>query len=698
MTGVPFLLIVLVGIAVFYSYMIMRPSEAPLPPGGPSIQREGFSLLSGASGLNGPKAHEGFQSNGAGCNPKIVPMSPPLVAGSEPTLKPGALVSAPYNQIASTAPTYYRDPAQETASRERIITTAAQLRAFLSFEAPLMRALSDPAVQLPLQQSKADLPRVEQELYFLQQNPGVQSQLKVKDLDEVDSNVAYLQRSFRTSVNTGVIQRPVSFQDSGVSVLRNLVKRATEGFVGEDIATIADLRNAIEREVNASLSKLGTKTNNNFTSVPARNLKSAADELIGLMYSLPSEIPRPYTSVAVDSHANDIKSIFDQGLSNFTNEGTNTAAQRIRAKIATINREIALPALGPGPVTAGPASAPSAPVPSASAPSASASFAPVPSASSIIMPEEQPADRATTTDLQNAVQRLTAEMMRLTASGTNDPETNQRVAQINFAYENINGILEQLQQGTMSESEIPIRKDELDALFASSGDFNMPLGELTTTALPANMQNLLPSGLARDSESQQIVSQLADKYMDAFLKGTSFQFNLGIGGKYTSDNEAAAANKMNIVNVNFPQGRLAGVDSAFAPLAPPAQPTAAQTTPSASNLTSASQAPDLMPMPGQGTPTDPFAYDPRNRAYGSFAANQASGFDWKERAKTICENARKRGLNPAEFGCLPDGAKVSADFSWRGYAKMICNRLQTDYYTGVPEACGCPPMSWPGWK
>jgi hypothetical protein len=182
--------------------------------------------------------------------------------------------------------------------------------------------------------------------------------------------------------------------------------------------------------------------------------------------------------------------------------------------------------------------------------------------------------------------------------------------------------------------------------------------------------------------------------MDAFLKGTSFEFNLGIGGKYTSENEAAAANKLNFVNINMAPGRLATLDSAFGPLAPPADPRAAQTTPSNSNLASAGQAPQLMPTPAAGTPTDPFAYDPRS----GFRPSAASGFDWKERAKTICENARKRGLNPAEFGCLPEGAKVSADFSWRGYARMICNRLQTDYYTGVPEACGCPPMNWPGWN
>lgn len=644
MTGVPFLLIVLVGVAVFYTYMVMRPSAVPLPPGGPSIQREGF------------------QSNGPSCNPKIVPMSPPLVAGAEPTLKPGALVSAPYNQVASTAPTYYRDPAQETASRERIITTAAQLRAFLSFEAPLMRALSDPAVQLPLQQAKADLPRVEQELYFLQQNPGIQSQLKVKDLDEVDSNVAYLQRSFRTSVNTGVIQRPVSFQDSGVSVLRNLVKQA-EGFQtgGNGMDT---LKVKLEATINEGLIKIGAKTNNNFTTTSARNLKTPSDELISLLYSLAGENVT-FSGGEIDQMTSEVKDALDRGLTDFTDANTATQGARIRAVAAKINRRVNEP---PAPV----------------APAPSTFFA--------------PPDRATVTDLQNAVQRLAAEMTRLTASGTNDPETNQRVAQINHISQEINGILQKIQDGTMTENEIPIRKDELDALFANSGNFNMPLGEITTTALPANMQNLLPTGLARDSESQQIVKQLADKYMDAFLKGTSFQFNIGIGGKYTSENEAAAANKMNIVNVNFPQGRLAGLDSAYGPLAPPAQPVATQTTPNAGNLDSASQAPNLMPSAADGTPTDPFANDPRNRAYGSFTANQPSGFDWKARAKTICENARKRGLNPAEFGCLPDGAKVSDDFSWRGYAKMICNRLQTDYYTGVPEACGCPPANWPGWR
>ena len=117
-------------------------------------------------------------------------------------------------------------------------------------------------------------------------------------------------------------------------------------------------------------------------------------------------------------------------------------------------------------------------------------------------------------------------------------------------------------------------------------------------------------------------------------------------------------------------------------------------------------------MAALGDTTDPFAYDPRQGAPGiptpdarpddaaarRFKSTAPAHFDWKDRAKTICENARKRGLNPSEFGCLPAKAEVSKYFSWRGYTKMIRNRLMTNYYTGTDVACGCPPADWSGWN
>jgi hypothetical protein len=59
----------------------------------------------------------------------------------------------------------------------------------------------------------------------------------------------------------------------------------------------------------------------------------------------------------------------------------------------------------------------------------------------------------------------------------------------------------------------------------------------------------------------------------------------------------------------------------------------------------------------------------------------------------------KRGYNPLDFGCFDKEPKDKYQgFSWRGHAKMICNRLSTIYEAGFPELCGCPPPTWPGWR
>jgi hypothetical protein len=54
-------------------------------------------------------------------------------------------------------------------------------------------------------------------------------------------------------------------------------------------------------------------------------------------------------------------------------------------------------------------------------------------------------------------------------------------------------------------------------------------------------------------------------------------------------------------------------------------------------------------------------------------------------------------MTPADFGCV-EPSSVSDNFSWRGNAKMICNRIATLYDPSIPAACGCPPVSWPGWR
>jgi hypothetical protein len=78
-------------------------------------------------------------------------------------------------------------------------------------------------------------------------------------------------------------------------------------------------------------------------------------------------------------------------------------------------------------------------------------------------------------------------------------------------------------------------------------------------------------------------------------------------------------------------------------------------------------------------------------------SSEASRFDWKKRATSICEQVKLRGLDPLDFGCIPKDSLTSPAYSWRGHAKMVCGRLGTTMDPDLPIACGCPPQKWKGW-
>jgi len=80
------------------------------------------------------------------------------------------------------------------------------------------------------------------------------------------------------------------------------------------------------------------------------------------------------------------------------------------------------------------------------------------------------------------------------------------------------------------------------------------------------------------------------------------------------------------------------------------------------------------------------------------AGRGPSQFDWKQRTKEIEEQVKKRGIRPEDVGMMPANTKVSPDFSWKGYARMICTRLQATMDPALPVTCGCPPMDWKGWR
>jgi hypothetical protein len=444
----------------------------------------------------------------------IPPAIPPPPARSiddsnvQPANLPGQLPIAPYEQIAAMSPLPYQDTTLIKANRQQLIEMLELLKGFLAFEAQEISERSDPTIQLPLNTARSDFHTLQAEVEVLNRNPGLQPNITLSHLNEISSNLAYLQREVRLIGAAGPIQGPV------------------------------------------------------YEFVQPVNVQGGSLE----------------------------------GFENMNGEVN-------KGQIAT--------------------------------------------------PKE----------LEEFIARLSAEILRLAASGTTDPIINARIVALTQMKSNVQTIIDQVQSGALMPVEIPIMKRDIDNAFPILGKPDEPLPQvIRTLGLPPGLANLLPSNVQKDPNTVREINKLVDKYADTVVNGVSASFSV----KYTSPREAEKARALasTIDKTGFP---------------------------SASDLDNACNN-KFMPDGGQAPVTDRLAPRPDDAGRGP------SHFDWKARSKEIEGQIKKRGLNPNDFGIMPDNTKVSNDFSWKGYARMICTRLQATMDPSLPETCGCPPMDWPGWR
>jgi hypothetical protein len=449
----------------------------------------------------------------------IPPAIPPPPARSiydsnvQPSNLPGQLPVAPYEQIAAMSPLPYQDTTLIKANRQQLIEMLELLKGFLAFEAQEISERSDPTVQLPLNTARSDFHSLQAEVEVLNRNPGLQPNITLSHLNEISSNLAYLQREVRLIGAAGPIQGPIYEFVQPVNVQGG----SLEGF---------------------------------------------------------------------------------ENMNGEMNSGTN-------GQIAT--------------------------------------------------PKE----------LEEFIARLSAEIIRLAASGTTDPIINARIVALTQMKSNVQTIIDQVQTGALMPVEIPIMKKDIDNAFPILGKPDEPLPQvIRTLGLPPGLANLLPSNVQKDPNTMREINKLVDKYADTVVNGVSASFSV----KYTSPNqreaEKARALKSTIDTTGFP---------------------------SAADLDNACNN-KFMPDGGQAPVTDRLAPRPDDAGRGP------SHFDWKTRSKQIEGQVKRRGLNQNDFGIMPDNTKVSKDFSWKGYARMMCTRLQATMDPSLPETCGCPPMDWPGWR
>jgi len=422
----------------------------------------------------------------------------------------GSLPVAPYQEIAATNPLPYQDTTQTKANRQQLINALEMLKGFLAFEAGQLEDRSDPAIQLPLQNARSDFYMIQNEVSVLNRNPGIQPTITLTQLNDIGSNLAFLQNKARQLNHAGTLQGPVN--------------AFSELFQNQDQIGKGKMEEGFQSQA-----------------------------LIG--------------------------------------------------------------------------------------------------------------QRATQKELENFLAKLQGEILRLSSSGTTDPVVQKRVAALTGMRQDVSQIVEKLKSKKMLPTEVPILSSDVAKAFPILGKPSEPLPQLLKgLQLPAGLANALPSNVKNDPTTTREISKLIDKYADQIVNGVSATFQVKYDPPSRCEKTRRAESRID--QTGFPS--MADLD----------------------NVSQSKFIPKDIPY----AITDRFASLPQDAGRGP------SQFDWKGRAKQIEAQVKKRGLRPTDFGIMPPDQKVSNDFSWKGYAKMICTRLQATMDPALPETCGCPPMDWKGWR
>ena len=263
--------------------------------------------------------------------------------------------------------------------------------------------------------------------------------------------------------------------------------------------------------------------------------------------------------------------------------------------------------------------------------------------------------------------RIQKTIVTLSSSGTTDPIVSARIGNLTAMKNQVDSIIEKLNSGKLSTSQVPILASDVENALPILGDVQSPLMPI--------LNNIIQYG----SKAEPGVLNTLGSYAKTFLDNADATFSFDV--KYNgSPFSQGSMDKSSITTTGFP---------------------------SSYDINQTSLSPSLTDISSPYAVTDRYAQDPRAEgrtpATGDTTGNytgtmNAGTFDWKGRANAIVDQVKKRDLNPSEFGIMPASVMPGDSFSWKGYTKMICTRLQTSQLNKLDEMCGCPPGNWKGWN
>lgn len=304
--------------------------------------------------------------------------------------------------------------------------------------------------------------------------------------------------------------------------------------------------------------------------------------------------------------------------------------------------------------------------------------------------------KPTVQELQEFSTKVGIEVLRLQGTGTTDPNIISRVDQLNQIDAYVSNIIKAIGAGTKTCRDIPFNTDDMAAFLPTMRNPNTPLPDLfTKLGLPDILNSLFPYYFAGDVSGAQVSRQLLDKYQKTFFSNLSWEVNLDYKGE--AEREIARNYADAMLNGKLMAESEAEAAKANATVEPVNEATKSAYRGMFETIIKELTGQEITADVKVRSAVEGGADESKKEEEG--AASDGGAFNWKERVGHICQQIQKRGMNPGDFACMSDTeVDKYPGFSWRGHAKVVCNRLMTVYDPSVPELCGCPPQSWAGWR
>jgi hypothetical protein len=306
----------------------------------------------------------------------------------------------------------------------------------------------------------------------------------------------------------------------------------------------------------------------------------------------------------------------------------------------------------------------------------------------------------TLADLQMLITKIDLEIVRLQASGATDSNTQSRISVLTATRQRIEDLVTNIKSGVQSISTVPLIKSDINDFLKTVSNPTSPLKDiLKDWGLSSLLSSLFPAYAAGDINGAALSRELFDKYAKDMTKNLSWDVSFNYKGKAEQDIAANYASAMSDARYI--------VDSTGQPVASNSPLIPNSSTGGGGSrgggaagyrgvfdsiITSITGQKPVSLHIGMG------ASGAGQTSHAAGSSHKAAVFDWKTRSEQICKQINARGLNSYDYGCMKSTDTIKANFSWRGYSRMICTRLGTNYDPSIPELCGCPPPTWPGWR